>query len=63
MRVMKKPCKKTHSARPGEPLSLCGAPAWLVAIVPAVVEPTCATCRRIRSFRKSSKNAGSPRVP
>jgi hypothetical protein len=43
--------RKTHHLRKGEALSLCGAPAWLVAIVPAVVPPTCANCARIRAFQ------------
>ncbi|HEX5136360.1 MAG TPA: hypothetical protein VFY93_05265 [Planctomycetota bacterium] len=51
---MTKP-RKTHSLRPGEPLALCGAVAWTVRIVPAAVEPSCGTCRRIREFRSKAR--------
>lgn len=55
--------RKTHHLRPREPLALCGAPAWLVAIVPAVVEPTCATCRKIRAFRGRARKMAPRRRP
>jgi len=60
MSAMSKP-RKTHSARPGEPVALCGAVAWRVAIVPAAIEPSCATCRKIRAFREAEAARGRSR--